>query len=133
MFCPKSHKKIRALIRTSYLGLQIWILLAPIEASFFVTLPWTPQCPHSHGTKPIRQLKCRGLPIHPKGSLYSQDLELSHVSGAWISHWLGKCLPCPCTKCTPLVMAWEYLQHVYNPRLCFRLQELPQPEDQPLL
>lgn len=134
MFYLKSHKKTRALTRTSYLGLKIWILLAPVYGPSFATFPRTPQYPLSHGTgKPVTQLKCRGMSIHSRWSLYSQGLVLSHVYGACICHWPGKCLPFPCMRCTPLVMAWEYSQRMYIPWLHFRLQELSQPDAQPLL
>lgn len=131
---PTVSQKDQSTTRTSYPGLQTWILLpgtiGPVYAPFFATIPRTPQCPLSHGTdKLITQLKCREMSIHPRGRFYSQDLALSCVSSACISHGLGKCLPFPCMRHTPLVMAWEDSQHVYNPWLSFRLQELPRPED----
>lgn len=93
--------------------------------------PRTVQCPLSPGTdKPVTQLKYRGISMHTGGNLYSQDLALSYVPSAHISHGLGKCLPFSCI--TPLVVARKDSQRVCNPWLHFRLCELPWPEDRPL-
>lgn len=95
---PKVSQRDQSMTRTSYLRLQIWILLcwdnSPVYTLLLATFSRTPQCPLCHGMdKPITQLKCRWMLTYPRGSLFAQGIVrsglwcLHHVMG-WGSAWI---------------------------------------------